>query len=58
MKSVDKFIKNNDLSSVIGRDNNYYPKQLEDQKRIDEVVEVHQNLNGLKKSCDELKRKA
>lgn len=55
---MDKFIKNNDISSVIGRDNNYYPKQLEDQKRIDEVTEVHSNLNGLKKSCDELKRKA
>jgi hypothetical protein len=58
LKSVDKFIKSSDLSSVIGKDNNYYPKQLEDQKRIDEVSEVHQNLNGLKRSCDDLKRKA
>jgi hypothetical protein len=55
---VDKFIKSNDLSSVIGKDNNYYPKQLEDQKRVDEADEVHLNLNQLKRQCDELKRKA
>lgn len=57
-KSIDKFIKSSDLSYVIGKDNNYYPKQLEDVKRINEVDEVHNNLNQLKRSCDDMKRKA
>ncbi|KAM3147750.1 hypothetical protein pb186bvf_000078 [Paramecium bursaria] len=55
-KSVDKLVRKNDLGSVIGYDNDYYPKILEDQKRIDETVEVHANLTELKKSCDKMKQ--
>ncbi|CAD8151373.1 unnamed protein product [Paramecium octaurelia] len=54
-KSVDKMIKYNSMSSVLGQDNDYYPKQLEDQKKIDEAQEVHANLTELKKSCDNMK---
>lgn len=31
-QSVDKLIHKGDLQSVIGYDNDYYPKILEDQK--------------------------
>ncbi|CAD8080787.1 unnamed protein product [Paramecium sonneborni] len=55
LKSVDKMIKYNSLSSVLGQDNDYYPKQLEDQKKVDEAQEVHANLTELKKSCDNMK---
>lgn len=40
---------------MIGYDNDYYPKQLEDQKRVDEAFEVHANLTELKRSCDSLR---
>ncbi|CAK86081.1 unnamed protein product (macronuclear) [Paramecium tetraurelia] len=55
LKSVDKLIKHNSLCSVLGQDSDYYPKQLEDQKKVDEAQEVHANLTELKKSCDYMK---
>ncbi|CAD8137786.1 unnamed protein product [Paramecium pentaurelia] len=55
IKSVDKLIKKNDLQSVLGFDDDYYPKQIEDQKKVNEAHEVHINLTELKKSCDSMK---